>query len=153
MNFAGSVDWAVDLNRTYANNGTGDLQEPGDDWPEYEPCPTFHYPYLEGIQTALDSGIIPKHCAAEKTLDTLLWMLDAAYNNYTDVNNGYDETFGYYVKYIESVVPAILENAFMWNMSITKDTEIVPEIGYGMNCTFLPCPNYTVSELIVCHRL
>jgi hypothetical protein len=69
------------------------------------------------------------------TLDTLIWMLDTAYDNYTDVNNGYDEMFDYYVKYIEKVVPSVLENAFMWNMSITGSNQLIPEIGPGFNCT------------------
>ncbi|KAI9371712.1 hypothetical protein BJX61DRAFT_12353 [Aspergillus egyptiacus] len=133
LHFGGSVDWAVDLNRTYANNGTGDLQEAGDDWPAWEPCLTVHFPYLEGVQAAIEAGAIPDHCVAEKTLDTLVWMLQIAYDNYTDVNNGYDEMFDYYVKYVERVVPPTLESAFMWNMSITERGQLVPEIGPGFN--------------------
>jgi chitinase len=128
------VDWAVDLNRTYGNNGTGDMQETGDDWPEFEPCPNIHFSYLEDLKTAQDAGKIPDHCVAQMTLKTLTILLQTAYDNYTDVNNGYDEMFGYYVKYIEKVVPAVLESAFMWNMSIPTDA-VVPEIGYGMTCT------------------
>jgi hypothetical protein len=128
------VDWAVDLNRTYHNNGTGDLEDPGDDWPALEACPSITFPYLEGLQTAQVAGAIPDHCVAQMTLDTLIWMLDTSYSNYTDVNNGYDEMFDYYVKYIEKVVPAVLENAFMWNMSITGDNQLIPEIGPGFNC-------------------
>lgn len=36
-------------------------------------------------------------------------MLETAYNNYTNVNNGYDELFGYYVKYIERITPVTLQ--------------------------------------------
>ncbi|KAG8163304.1 hypothetical protein KVR01_006601 [Diaporthe batatas] len=136
MNFGGSVDWAVDLNRTYGNNGTGDLQESDDDWEEYTPCPTKLYNNLDDLLGASD---LPVHCVAQMTLDTLIKMLDDAYNHYTDVNNGYDEMFGYYVTYIEKIVPAVLDNAFMWNMSITNQNALVPEIGYGMqyfDCQF-----------------
>lgn len=134
LNFGGSVDWAVDLNRTYGNNGTGDLEESGDDWPEHQPCPETQYADLDKLQEAQDGGSIPDYCVAPMTLDTLLAMLDTAYNNYTNVDNGYDEMFGYYVTYIEKIVPAVLENAFMWNMSITEDNALIPEIGYGMQC-------------------
>lgn len=133
------MDWASDLNRTYSNNGTGDLEDTGDGWENLEPCPSTVFPYLEGLQTALDSGAIPDYCIAEMTLDTLIWMLDRAYGNYTDVNNGYDEMFDYYVKYIEKIVPAVLNNAFMLNMSTTGENALVPDDGYGMqyfDCQF-----------------
>lgn len=145
MNFGGSVDWAVDLNRTYGNNGTGDLQESDDEWEEYKPCPTKIYNNLDDLIGASD---LPAHCIAQMTLDTLVKMLDVAYDNYTDVNNGYDEMFGYYVTYIEKIVPAVLENAFMWNMSITNQNALVPEIGYGMQCKYPSLPSFpgAVSE-------
>jgi len=34
----------------------------------------------------------------------------------------------------------MLTNAFMWKMSITNDNELIPEIGYGMYCTFCVVP-------------
>ncbi|KAL3462744.1 glycoside hydrolase superfamily [Aspergillus heterothallicus] len=148
LHFGGSVDWAVDLNRTYSNNGTGDLEDSGDDWPAWEPCPSITFPYLEGLQTAQEAGAIPDHCVAQMTLDTLMWMLDTAYDNYTDVNNGYDEMFEYYVKYIEKVVPSVLENAFMWNMSITGSNQLVPEIGPGFN--YFDCQFPEQDEVVPC---
>lgn len=69
-------------------------------------------------------------------MNTLLARLQMAYENYTDVNNGYDEMFEYYVKYIEKVVPWVLTYAFMWNWSITETDQLIPEIGYGMECMF-----------------
>lgn len=139
LHFGGSVDWASDLNRTYSNNGTGDLEDTDDGWENLEPCPSIVFPYLEGLQTAVDSGNIPEHCIAEMTLGTLIWMLDRAYGNYTDVNNGYDEMFDYYVKYIEKIIPSVLNNAFMLNMSTTRDGQLIPDDGYGMqyfDCRF-----------------
>ena len=49
-------------------------------------------------------------CIAAYTLETLSTMLDAAYANYTSVNDGYDEDFGAYVTYIEKLVPSALDN-------------------------------------------
>jgi hypothetical protein len=36
----------------------------------------------------------PAQCASQMTLETLVKMFDVVYNNSTDVNNGYDETYG-----------------------------------------------------------
>ena len=67
-------------------------------------------------------------------------MFNIAISNYTNVNNGYNRLFGYYVTYIEKVVPYMLTNAFMWNISITGAYQPFPEIGYGMQCTFSFAP-------------
>lgn len=138
LHFGGSVNWAVDLNRTYSNSGTGDLEDSDDEWPPFEPCPVVHYSDLAALEAAQDAGEVPDHCVAQMSLDTLLQMLDTAYHNYTDVNNGYDDMYGYYVSYIKKVVPAVLTNAFMWNMSTTEADHLVPDIGYGMQCTLFP---------------
>ncbi|KAL4804670.1 glycoside hydrolase superfamily [Aspergillus unguis] len=149
LNFGGSVDWAVDLDRTYGNNGTGDLEDSGDDWPEYEPCPNIWFGGgLDGLQEAVDSGSFPTHCIPVQTLRELLTMLDMAYGNYTDVNNGYDEMFEYYVKYIEKVVPSVLTNAFMWNISITNRNALIPRIGYGME--YFDCQFPNQDEVVPC---
>lgn len=140
MHFGGSVDWAVDLDRSYANNGEGDL-ESDEDWPDPELCPTTKYSTLHDLQEALDGTSIPNRCIAYMTLDTLVRLLDDAWDAYNDVNNGYDEMFDYYVKYIEKVVPSVLEHAFMFNTSITEDPDYaVPKPGDGMryfDCGYL----------------
>jgi hypothetical protein len=138
MNFGGSVDWAADLNRSYSSNGTGDLQESEEDWPSPEPCPDTSYSYLEGLQAGINSGAVPKRCIAQVTLETLISELDRAYDNYTKVDNGYDEMFDYYVKYMEKLVPSVLEHAFMFNTSITDNPNYaLPKPGDGMHCEFL----------------
>lgn len=53
--------------------------------------------------------------------------------NYTDVNNGYDEMFGYYVTYMKKLVPQVLSNNFMFNLSTTGKYANVPDPGYGMD--------------------
>lgn len=133
LNMGGNADWAVDLNRTYNSNGMGDLSGTGEEWPSHEPCPRKHYVSLGDLLDAQESGFVPNHCIAQMTLDTLVGLLDEAYNDSDDVNNGYDETFDYYVDYIEKVVPATLTNAFMWNMSTTPQNQLWPNRGYGIN--------------------
>ncbi|KAK3938836.1 glycoside hydrolase superfamily [Diplogelasinospora grovesii] len=131
MHFGGNADWAIDLNVTYSNDGTGDLVDGDDDWPQFEPCASMTFSTLEDLQNA-QGGIGDARCVSLYTLQTLIAMLDTAYANYTDVNNGYDAVFGYYVTYMMKLVPEILENAFMWNMSTTGQYAVVPNVGYGM---------------------
>lgn len=59
--------------------------------------------------------------------------MTTAYNNYTDVNQGYDDVLGYYVTYIKQLVPdVILHNLmFDWNASPT-DRPLAN--GPGMQC-------------------
>ncbi len=140
MNMAGSVDWALDLNEDYGIGGVGDPQDPDDDdedWPEYTSCPAMPFTVIDDVDNAISQGLIRSDCIATYTLQTLMSMWDTAYANYTDINNGYDDLFGYYVTYMENLVPAMLENDFMWNMSITGFNAIVPTVGSGMNCTRL----------------
>ena len=83
------------------------------------------------------SGSLRSDCMAAYTLEVLISMLDVAYTNYTtNVTDGYDALFDYYVKYINKLVPEVLENEFMWNMSTTEEYNLyLPNVGYGMNCT------------------
>lgn len=98
------------------------------------------------------SGDFVSSCLVVYALETLITMLDTAYANYTSVNDGYDEEFGYYVTYIEKLVPAVLDNNFMFNESITTDTMLIPAPGYGMNCTSLSLP-LQATRLLLTPRL
>ncbi|KAJ5248888.1 hypothetical protein N7468_000339 [Penicillium chermesinum] len=111
LNFAGTSDWAADLNTTYGKNGTGD-ELPTDGEDNYQIC---------------DYG------RSFDDLDSLNSMLDTAYANYTAVNNGYDELYGYYVKYMEKLVPEVLSYEFMFNLSETGKHAPTPKPGIGMN--------------------
>ena len=115
--------------------------EVSEDWPGSEPCPNKHYKSLGDLLEAEESGSVPKRCIAEMTLNTLLALLDDAYDDYNDVNKGYDEMFDYYVDYIERIVPATLEHAFMWNASVPNGESIWPKPGYGMNCMSSSSPS------------
>ncbi|KAJ5238541.1 hypothetical protein N7468_003160 [Penicillium chermesinum] len=140
MNFGGTSDWAIDLNATYADDGSGD---------EIDPDLDFDYPACDYSQTFSDldalsaaSGDMRVDCLAGITLQTLTTMLQTAYDNYTDVNNGYDELFGYYVTYMENLVPTVLENELMMTDSGGAMGEITgeaPKFGVGashFSCSF-----------------
>jgi chitinase len=141
LNFGGTSDWAVDLNETYSNNGIGSAIDSGyddDDDDDYTACNyTITFDSLDDLSAA--AGNLRSDCVAVYTMQVLIDMLDTAYDNYTNVNNGYDDLFGHYVTYIDKLVPQLLEDAFMFN--ITSDDEdwknegLLPELGYGMDCT------------------
>ncbi|KAE8376069.1 glycosyl hydrolase family 71-domain-containing protein [Aspergillus bertholletiae] len=62
------------------------------------------------------SGNIRSACMPMYATQGLMDILDTALANYTDVDNGYDEKFGYYAKYLRSMVPGAISNF----MSTTK---------------------------------
>lgn len=146
LNFGGTSDWAIDLNKTYDYQGNGDPDD-GFGGADYEICDfSLTFQGLDDLSAA--AGNMRSDCIAAYTLQVLIDMLDTAYNNYTNVSNGYDDLFGYYVTYIGKLVPAILEDNFMWNMSTSggpdMGTGALPNVGYGMNCT-TPYLSYLVT--------
>ena len=80
------------------------------------------------------AGGLRSDCIAIYALQTLMAMLDTAYDNYTTVNNGYDEEFGYYVTYITKLVPSVLDEQVMFDRADTTDTMELPVLGPAMKC-------------------
>ncbi|KAJ5901127.1 glycoside hydrolase [Penicillium tannophilum] len=140
MNFAGTSDWAVDLNQTYANNGTGDEVTilTGDDYEVCDYSQIYKYKTLDELSAA--SGDMRSDCIAVYALQTLITMLDTAYDNYTNVNSGYDDLFGYYVTYMEDLVPTILDTELlMAGDGVTTGTGTSPTFADGasyFNCGY-----------------
>lgn len=110
----------------------------------YEPCDyTITFNNLDDLNSASDG--LRVECVAAYAMDTLITMLDTAYDNYTSVNDGYDEEFGYYVKYIQKLVTTVLDKSFMFNVtSETKYANIDPP-GPGMSCEY--CIVLTVADM------
>jgi hypothetical protein len=108
---------------------------------------------LDNLSTASEN--LRSNCVAAYTIKVLIDILDMAYTNYTDINNGYDAMFGYYVTYIEHLVPEILKAAFMFNISNSgtnwDNIGDLPNLGYGMRCEetlssfFLSCLSISSS--------
>lgn len=72
-----------------------------------DPCDLSRYfSSWEDLQDATD---IPDICMPMYAMQVLMDILDTALKNYTDVNNGYDEKFGYYVKYLRDMVPHAID--------------------------------------------
>ncbi|EPS35046.1 putative alpha-1,3-glucanase [Penicillium oxalicum 114-2] len=109
---------------------------------------------LDDLATAA-SGL-RTDCIAVYSLQVLIDMLDTAYENYTNVNSGYDALFGYYVTYIENLVPVVLLGDFMFNMSTTGPFANIPNTGYGMDyfqCTLgdgnvIPCSDLNQTTFV-----
>jgi hypothetical protein len=133
----------VDLNQTYTNNGTGDEVDSGDD-SDYEVCDyRWTYDNLDKVSAAATNSDTRSDCLAYYTLQVLIKMLDTAYDNYTNVNNGYDEIFTYYVQYMSDLVPQVLDTSLMFvgdggNAAGTELVRATPTIGEGMNCAKKP---------------
>lgn len=90
---------------------------------------------LDALNTAASN--YEAACLSVYSLQALISMLDTAYDNYTSVNDGYDEEFGYYMTYIKNLVPVVLDTNFMFNGTNKANPGAFPPLGYGMNCKTL----------------
>lgn len=99
---------------------------------------TLRFVSMDDLESAADD--LETVCTAFYALDVVDNMLTDTLNTYEDVNNGYDDKFGYYVKYIKELVPSALE-AFMsssdgaGNKYFTCSFEVS-----GTNRTVKTCP-------------
>ncbi|KAJ5765052.1 glycoside hydrolase [Penicillium odoratum] len=132
LNFGGTSDWAIDLNQTYSNGGNGSELSSGDYDDDYlTPCDySLTFDSLDAIYDAADD--YRSDCVAVYTLEVLINMLNTSYVNYTNVNQGYDDLFSYYVTYMEDLVPEILKDDFFFNTSATGGVYATqPAMGSG----------------------
>lgn len=141
LNFAGTSDWAIDLNGTISDT-TGpdatdddDEDEDDEDADDFQPCDyTLTFASLDDLNA--QAGGLRTDCVSIYAMQVLMDMLQTAYDNYTDVNNGYDDMFGYYVTYMKKLVPQVAADAFMFNLSVTGPGATMPYLGFGMDCEF-----------------
>lgn len=108
--WVGTVEWAADLN--WNSNGPGNDDPDEGSWDEddddAEPACDFSLTFdsLDDLAKTDHSN----YCMGIYATATLSKNLDAALADYKDVNNGYDELFGYYVKYIKNLIPVALDD-------------------------------------------
>lgn len=101
---------------------------------------TASYKTLSDLNMAIAGQDNPSHgtmrsdCVAAYALDTLITMLDTAYDNYTVINQGYNEEFDFYVKYMKKTVPSVIDNELMFDTSNETPTEAIPPLGPLMKC-------------------
>lgn len=111
---------------------------------DYIPCDytkTFHN--LDDLNAA--SAGLRSQCLAAHAMQTLITMLDTAYDNYNSVNNGYDNEFANYVTYVKKLVPTVLDKSFMFNVAKETLYEPISPPGPGMSCEY--STNWTVAKM------
>lgn len=159
LGFGGTSDWAIDLNITDSGKSDVDEEEDDDldDFSDFHIC-DYTKTFVNLDELAAQADHYRSDCLAAYTLATLIDMLDVAYNNYTAVNNGYDEMFDYYVKYMKKLVPEVAAQGFMFNASAAKPhtTPIPPILGHGMdffdcklsNGKTIPCSDFRNQDYL-----
>ncbi|KAF4156615.1 hypothetical protein CNMCM6069_006513 [Aspergillus lentulus] len=147
-NFAGTTDWAVDLQAF--RDGSG-----GDDYPDdYEPyidtsmypeCVTKYTTFKE-LNDHKDS--IPAHCMEQYIFNVEVAVMEAALEKYKDlVNNGYDEKYKIYEGYVDERVQDQIEDqidAFMGSGKADKYFKCT-ETKDVMCCSKCNIPHCTVD--------
>lgn len=131
--FGGTSDWAVDL------VADGDVNPGDDDANSTAPCDySLSFATLADLENV--SGQYSTYCVELYAVQTLSNELVGALANFTDVNNGYDALFGYYVDYINDMIPQALQT-FMAsdNGPGNKYFECTYATG-GVNHTTRTCP-------------
>lgn len=76
----------------------------GDD-PECDYSLTFDR--LEDLSSS--AGQCAPECNSIYALSALMGHFDRAFNNYTEINNGYDDKFDAYVRYVKLITPFAIE--------------------------------------------
>ncbi|KAF2119736.1 hypothetical protein BDV96DRAFT_642744 [Lophiotrema nucula] len=109
-NFAGTVDWAVDLQEWW--DGEAYINEN-----YWSPC-TGSYTTLQQLEDHKSS--IPSHCVEQYLVDVQVAVLGAALKRYKDlVDNGYDKRFEVYEKNVKNQIPDQINN-FMASDKVDK---------------------------------
>ncbi|KAM5436548.1 putative chitinase [Microsporum ferrugineum] len=91
-NFAGTTDWAVDLQEFV--DGSGDCSKT----------------YTSFKQLEDDKGSIPAHCMEKYIVNVEIAVMEAALKKYKDlVNKGYDGKFKTYERYIDEQIPGQID--------------------------------------------
>lgn len=110
LNFGGVSDWAVDLDRDYGDSDVGGVDP---DQEEGSLCDfSVEYNDLDALEKA--AGSIHSGCLPIHTLRVLKKMLRSAIEKYHSVNNGYDDKFNSYRKYMNKALPALLDDWAYW---------------------------------------
>ncbi|KAF9885845.1 hypothetical protein FE257_012317 [Aspergillus nanangensis] len=111
LNFAGTVDWAVDLQEFTDDDFSGAYGNE-EDLPDADPLPDCDggdYSTLEALDD--DLANIPSNCRFRYTLKTLGTLLDTAMTDYSDIlDDGYDDKFDTYASAVADSAPFQVKN-------------------------------------------
>ncbi|KAM3064854.1 hypothetical protein ACMFMF_011694 [Clarireedia jacksonii] len=107
LNLGGTSEWAIDLESYVTDDGEYDDDEFDSNANSTAPCDySLSFETLADLEAVADQYSV--YCAEIYGLMALSAELTAAYANYTNVNNGYDDAFAYYVKYVRDEVPSAM---------------------------------------------
>lgn len=116
LNFGGTSDWAVNLDRDYGSDGVGNLDPEKIEMGGGPQCDQANrYTMLEKISG--DTSLDPT-CAAQYALSVLYKMLDDTTSKYSKVNDGYDSKFKSYTKYLKKGLPDVLSNYMDYQIGV-----------------------------------
>lgn len=104
QHFGGTVDWALDLLADYSGGKEFDGDESQLEKPPCDFSVTFDT--LADLEKA--AGKYPAYCSQIYAVQALSNELATAMANYSAVNKGYDDLFGYYVDYVKDMIPGAL---------------------------------------------
>lgn len=120
LNFAGTSDWAIDLQQDFNYDAlNNDTEQIGDvDLPKAKECVlTKDYDGLDAL--ANDAEGKDEWCVAAKAVEILRGMLDSSFDGYDDAAAGYDGLFPTYEKYIKDTLQESITK-WLWNDDKTK---------------------------------
>jgi len=114
MQFGGISDWAADLDADYGSSGTG-VKDDGDVSDDNGPfCPWNNsFESLDALSKAAPG--LPMLCVQWFALKVMLKMVGDAQTKFKDVNNGYDDKFNAYIRYIKQMIPDGIETFMRYN--------------------------------------
>lgn len=145
-NFAGTTDWAIDLQKFWGGDGGGGGG--GDDYgsdstpyinPDFMPC-TATFRAFQELQDS--KGKIPAHCMNKYILDVEIAVMDSALKKYKDlVDGGYDSKFETYTTYIKRQVPDQVDMFVGENGNKYFTCKETKELQCCSDCTYVFCMN------------
>ncbi|KAF2003786.1 glycoside hydrolase family 18 protein [Amniculicola lignicola CBS 123094] len=144
-NFAGTTDWAVDLQKFW--DGSDGSDETDEDIDEYyfAPC-TGTFSTLEQLESRKDS--IPRDCIDQFIVDVQIAVLDGALKKFKEVvDKGYDKKFQIYANYVKAQIPDQINN-FMASDKVDKYfkcTEYRANAVCCKDCTYPTCLENCIS--------
>ncbi|PHH90082.1 hypothetical protein CDD83_4590 [Cordyceps sp. RAO-2017] len=115
-NFAGTTDWAVDLQKFVDGSG-GDDDDENVDPNHWAPC-LDSYTTFQQLEERKDS--IPPHCVEQYLVQVQIAIMAEALKTFKHlVDSGYDDKFKIYEGYVKKQVPAQID-AFMASDKVQK---------------------------------
>ena len=138
QNFRGVSDWAIDLDKDYSSGNADDGND--SEGGVVQPCDfKLKFDSLKDLDAMASK--LSLYCVRIYTVHALSAELAAAIANYTDVNNGYDALYDYYVRYERDLINPTIEKFLgsdksKWSKELFECTLEVD----GHNSSALPCP-------------